>query len=555
MIEDNSSLLTPFTIDEPEWKETFQMKKQPESTRDTTLEGETLISQVTPLLGATPSENTQIQHRNMPEDISDILGTRVYQRHMDTPLQTLDGIIVNQPKWFLPLTEEAKRIAKEIRIEKINEQWAGIPREQLLNQSFNDQLNSIQILEQLAPLQLAKEHLPGDIINILERLGKADNIPFNQLYYIAKNCADHYYSKVIETFITLLKCQFTDHQLLLVNTARSLKFLEDYVNRQAQIWKIFQKHQMIPDNIQDLHFHTDDFKNGIEKEFTFLKEATQRNIENFQSSLNLQQTYSASLCSHVNNIYNKLVELQRKLPHPNPHMNTDDTIQIEVLDFDPDIDKVLPTSTDQHTNDPVTQGSVTTTLKSAEKVTECRTPAPLHQDIDTQEVDWPDAIPVEVPPQHDQQIKQSIPTQLKHQNLEPAEIPQLEDNSKGEQYQDLETYLTHHNTFEASQCIHRDYRSRLLALDDDKYYQEVDRVYHTYGTPPAQDYRPTNQAASPHQTTQELMQIFGNGGGQVHREELHGHRPFGARMRSLQLCIQWKIRKTQWMRQRYANAQ
>ena len=105
---------------------------------------------------------------------------------MDTPLQTLDGIIVNQPKHFLPLIEEAKRIAKEIRIEKISEQWAGIAREQSLNQSFNDQLNSIQIMEQLAPLQLAKEHLPADIIDILERLDKADNIPFKQLYYIAK---------------------------------------------------------------------------------------------------------------------------------------------------------------------------------------------------------------------------------------------------------------------------------------------------------------------------------------------------------------------------------
>ena len=194
VIEDNSSLLTPLTIDEPERKETFQMMKQPESTADTIPEGETLISQVMPLLGTTPSENTQIQHRNMPEDISDILGTRVYQRYVDTPLQTLDGIIVNQPKWFLPLTEEAKRITEEIRIEKINEQWVGIPHEQLLNQSFNDQLNSIQILEQLAPLQLVKEHLPGDIIVMLERLGKADNIPFNQLYYIAENCADHFSS-------------------------------------------------------------------------------------------------------------------------------------------------------------------------------------------------------------------------------------------------------------------------------------------------------------------------------------------------------------------------
>ena len=420
---------------------------------------------------------------------------------------------------------------------------------------IHDQLNSIQILEQLAPLQLAKDHLPGDIINILERLGKADNIPFNQLYYIAKNCADHYYSKVIETVITLLKCQFTDHQLLLVNTARSLKFLEDYVDRQAQIWKIFQKHQTIPDDIQDLHFHIDNFKNGIEKEFTFLKEATRKNVENFQSSLNLQQMYSASLCSHVNNIYNKLAELQWQLPHPNLHINTGNAIQIEVPDFYPDINEALPTFMDQDTNNPVTQGSETHTLKSAEKVVECRTPAPSCQNIDTQEVDWPDAIPVEIPPQHDQQIEQNIPTQLTHRNLGPAKIPQLEDNSEGGQYQDLETYLSHHNTFEASQHIHRDYRSRLLALDDDKYYQEIDRVYHTYETPPAQGYRLANQAPGPHRTTQELMQIFGKGRGQARREELHGHGPFSTRTRLLQSRIQQKIRKTQQMRQRYANAQ
>ena len=84
---------------------------------------------------------------------------------------------------------------------------------------------------------------------------------------------------------------------------------------------------------------------------------------------------------------------------------------------------------DQDINDPVTQGSVTPTLKSAEKVIECRTPSLLHQDIDTQEVDWPDAIPVEIPPQPNQQIEQSIPTQLTQRNPEPAEIPQLEENS------------------------------------------------------------------------------------------------------------------------------
>ena len=49
VIEDNSSLLIPLTIDKPEWKETLQMKKQPESTTGTILEGETLVSQVTRL--------------------------------------------------------------------------------------------------------------------------------------------------------------------------------------------------------------------------------------------------------------------------------------------------------------------------------------------------------------------------------------------------------------------------------------------------------------------------------------------------------------------------
>ena len=236
----------------------------------------------------------------MPDNILDILGTRVYEGYIETPLQTLDGILVNQPKWFLSLAEEAKHIAEEIRIEKINEQWAGIPHEQLLNHSFTHQLNSIQILEQLTPLQLAKIHLPGDIIDILERLGKVDNIPFNQLYYIAENCADCYYSKIIDIFIPILKCQFANCQLLLVNTAQSLKFIEQYTNHQTQIWKILQNHQMKPEDIQDLHFYFNNFKNGIEKEFAFLKEATLKNVGNFQTSLNLQQTYSTSLCSHVN---------------------------------------------------------------------------------------------------------------------------------------------------------------------------------------------------------------------------------------------------------------
>ena len=408
VIEDNSFLLAPLSINKPNCKETLVPTERPEPTTEVTPAGDTFVSQVTPLLGITPRENTQLQSRNMPEEIAEILGTRTFQRYVDTPLQTLDGIIMNQPNHFLPLAKEAKRIAEEIRIEKINEQWAGILQEELLNQSFNDQLNSIQILEQLAPLQLAKEHLPGEIVDILERLGKADNIPFNQLYYIAENCVDRYYSKVIETFVALLKHQFMDRQLLLVNTARSLKFLEEYVDRQALIWKIFQRHENIPDDIQDLHFHIDNFKTNIEKEFALLKEATCKNIENFQSSLNLQQTYSVALCSHINNIYNKLAEIQQQLPHSTQHMNTGDVIQIEAPDFDPDIDEALPIPTDQNIDHQGTQGSVNSIQQSFKKRAKSKTPASSHQDA--QDVDWPDAIPVVILPQPNQDIEQNIPT-------------------------------------------------------------------------------------------------------------------------------------------------
>ena len=156
LLNDYSPLLTPLTTEESTPKAVFQPPKIPKPAEDKASDSETPVSQVTLLLGTTPRENHQLQHKNTPDDISDILGTCVYQGYVETPIQTLDGIVVNQPKRFLPLAEEAKCLTEEIRIEKLNEQWSGIPCEQLLHQSFTDQLNSIQILEQLAPLQLAK---------------------------------------------------------------------------------------------------------------------------------------------------------------------------------------------------------------------------------------------------------------------------------------------------------------------------------------------------------------------------------------------------------------
>ena len=122
VFNDYSPLLAPLTTEESTPKAAFQPPKPPKPTEDKASDSETPISQVTPLLGTTSRENHQLQHKNTPDDISDILGTRVYQGYVETPIQTLDGIVVNQPKRFLPLAEEAKCLTEEIRIIKLNKQ-------------------------------------------------------------------------------------------------------------------------------------------------------------------------------------------------------------------------------------------------------------------------------------------------------------------------------------------------------------------------------------------------------------------------------------------------
>ena len=48
----------------------------------------------------------------------------------------LDGIYVNQPSQFLPLAQEAKKLAIALKKEQDASQWAGIPPEKLLQDSF-----------------------------------------------------------------------------------------------------------------------------------------------------------------------------------------------------------------------------------------------------------------------------------------------------------------------------------------------------------------------------------------------------------------------------------
>ena len=95
-----------------------------ESTTDHHPVNDTPVHPVEPVLGTTPLEDCWLQNRNQPQDIRDILGMTAFDGYVRTPIQTLDSLYVNQPKHFLPLAEETKRLAEELRKEKQAEQWA-----------------------------------------------------------------------------------------------------------------------------------------------------------------------------------------------------------------------------------------------------------------------------------------------------------------------------------------------------------------------------------------------------------------------------------------------
>ena len=170
-------------------------------------------------------------------------------------------------------------------------------------------------------------------------------------------------------------------------------------------------------------------------------------MENFQASLSSQQTYSVALGSNINNIYHKISELQQQIPHPTKHMNTGDSIQINAPEFDPDIDGRLPMK--EHKK---IQGSVNPIQHFVGETKKSEAPA-LPQQV-KKEVDWPDAEPVEIPPQSAQDNENNILAASTQPETNYSEIPQLECDITEEeegQFEDIQTYFDHHNTYQESQ--------------------------------------------------------------------------------------------------------
>ena len=181
-------------------------------------------------------------------------------------------------------------------------------------------------------------------------------------------------------------------------------------------------------------------------------------------------------------------------------MNQGDTVQIEAPDFDPDIDRVSSPSTDKKPNELLIQGTSSPTPEVTKPADDSFTLAMTIQQLTSQETDWPDAIPVQIPRVSSSTAQPEEQGHIRSQaqyNSKSFEIPDLAENSEEEQFANLDSYMAHHNTYEASQHIRQEYQSCLHNLDANQYYTEIDRSYYLQETPAAQDYQPENQSAEP----------------------------------------------------------
>ena len=84
-----------------------------------------------PALGFTLAKVCQAES-NPTLTVPQLLEIEPCKEYTETPLKTLDSLYVMQPKRFLPLMQEAKKLVKELHKEEIASQWAGLLPEKLL---------------------------------------------------------------------------------------------------------------------------------------------------------------------------------------------------------------------------------------------------------------------------------------------------------------------------------------------------------------------------------------------------------------------------------------
>ena len=205
----------------------------------------------------------------------------------------------------------------------------------------------------------------------------------------------------------------------------------------------------------------------------------------------MQQTCTANICMYINSILPHIMKLEQIILQLQQKITMEqDTVQINALDFDLDIDGPhIPIS---HTNTVVV--SVQEHFTPSEPEVLDATESQAENNTAEKSSDFIYKNSEECHGYDDfSQDNQNHTTEQNQITLEYSvdseEIPELEEDWHNGQFADAKTTLiTRHNTHSEGERIRQDYTQQLLDLSDNQYYEEKTPVNQLQYSSPDPDY-------------------------------------------------------------------
>ena len=139
-----------------------------------------------------------------------------------------------------------------------------------------------------------------------------------------------------------------------------------------------------------------------------------------------------------------------------PHQS--DTVQINAPEYDPDIDGDNQPNTDKKHTTVSIRGTLEMIPESS-VLEDDNSTAPENNTAqqNLQETDWPDAPTIQIPGVSSTTSDHPPGVMYNRCQVQPStenlKIPELEDDSDQDQFTDLDTFMTHHNTHHTSVSI------------------------------------------------------------------------------------------------------
>ena len=162
-----------------------------------------------------------------------------------------------------------------------------------------------------------------------------------------------------------------------------------------------------------------------------------------------------------------------------PHQT--DPVQINTPEYDLDIDGDNQPNTDKKHITVSVQGTRNTSPEpSILEDDNSIAPDNIATSQNQQETDWPDTPTIQIPGVSSTTSDQPPEVTYNRRQVQPStvdlKIPELKEDSDQDQFADLDTFITHHNTHQKSKWIQQEYFATLQNLSDDEYYTEIDRA-------------------------------------------------------------------------------